>query len=51
MDNKNNLITQFKKLPMERKAMIAETAVVVIGWVAKKAIHYYQHRKKKKESV
>jgi hypothetical protein len=51
MDNKNNFITQFKKLPIERKAMIAETAVVVMGWIAKKAIHYYQHRKKKKESA
>lgn len=51
MDNKDNFITQFKKLPMERKAMIAETAVVVIGWIAKKAIHYYQNRKKRKEST
>jgi hypothetical protein len=49
MDNKNNLVAMFRKLPTERKAMIAETAVVVIGWLAKKAVHTYQNRKKKKQ--
>jgi hypothetical protein len=49
MDNKNNLVSMFRKLPTERKAMIAETAVVVIGWLAKKAVMSYQNRKKKKQ--
>ncbi|WP_028777446.1 hypothetical protein [Shimazuella kribbensis] len=49
MNNKNNLVTMFKKLPVERKAMIAETAVVAISWLAKKAVQSYQNRKNKKD--
>jgi hypothetical protein len=48
-NNKDNLVTMFKKLPVERKAMIAETAVIAISWIAKKAIQSYQNRKNKKE--
>jgi hypothetical protein len=49
MDNKHNFVAKFRKLPTERKVMIAETAVAVIGWLAKKAIQTYQHRKSKKQ--
>lgn len=47
-ENKKNFVEKFRGLPTERKAMIAETAVVVISWLAKKAAQKYQQRKQSK---
>jgi hypothetical protein len=48
-ENKKNFVEKFRGLPTERKAMIAETAVVVISWLAKKAAQKYQQRKQSKK--
>jgi hypothetical protein len=48
-EKKKDIVEKFRELPTERKAMIAETALLAIRWLAKKAVKTYQQRKQKKQ--